>query len=105
LPWPHGGCKGSKVVFDYIALWPGVFGAYGVKEMIELNSSQHSGESGADFSIEEGAIKSFLSERGFEISVHQNTEEFEKNFLTLKDGTLFGRATSWFRIVQAVTID
>jgi len=95
--------KGSMVAFDYIAVWPGVFNAYGFQELVELNASKHQGESGAAFSIERGAIKSFLSQRGFEIVVHQNTEELEKNFLTTKDGVLYGHATGGFRIVQAMS--
>ncbi len=94
---------GGAIAFDYIALWAGVFDAYGVKELIKLNETKHSGEGGGFFMLEEGAIESFLSERGFDISVHQNSEELEKNFLTLEDGGLFGHVTGHFRIVQAVT--
>jgi len=94
---------GSAIIFDYIALWPGIMEAYGVKELIEFNSKKQSGESGNSFALNEGSIKSFLSERGFEISVHLNTEEIEKNYLTLKNGTLFGHVTGSFRIVQALT--
>ena len=96
---------GSTVAFDYIAIWPGLFDAYGVKELIEFNKSKQPGESGSTFNIKEGTIESYLSERGFEISVHQNSEELEKNFLTLKDGSLFGHVTGSFRIVQALTTD
>ncbi len=93
---------GSAIAFDYVALWAGVFDAHGVKELIEFNASKQSGEAGGFFMLEEGAIESFLSERGFEIAVHQNSEELEKNFLTLKDGSLFGHVTGHFRIVQAL---
>ncbi len=96
--------EGSAIAFDYVALWAGVFDAYGVKELIEFNTTKQSGESGGFFMLEEGAIESFLSERGFEISVHQNNEELEKNFLTLEDGSLFGHVTGHFRIVQAVAM-
>jgi methyltransferase (TIGR00027 family) len=95
--------SGSIVAFDYIALWPGIFDAYGVKELIEFNAAKQSGESGNNFALEEGSVESFLLEKGFKISTHQNSEELEKNFLTLKDGTLFGHVTGSFRIVQAVT--
>lgn len=94
---------GSAIAFDYIALWTGVFDAHGVKELIEFNATKQAGESGGFFMLEEGAVESFLSERGFEISVHQNAEELEKHFLTLKDGSLFGHVTGHFRIVRALT--
>ncbi len=94
--------KGSLVAFDYVAVWPGFFEAYGVKELIEFNSTRQSGESGGFFNIEKGAIESFLSERRFEISVHQNPGDLEKKFLTLNDGSLFGHVTGSFRIVRAL---
>jgi len=94
---------GSAIAFDYIALWPGIFDAYGVKELIEFNRKNQSGESGNSFALEEGAIDSFLSERGFEISDHLNSKEIEENYLTLDDGTLLGHVTGSFRIVRAIT--
>ena len=94
---------GSMVAFDYIALWPGIFDAYGVKELIQFNIAEQAGESGAGFSIEERSVGPFLAKRGFEISVHQGPEDLEKNFLTLKDGTLFGRVTGSLRVVLAIT--
>lgn len=96
--------SGSIVAFDYIALWPGIFDAYGVKELIDFNATKQSGESGNNFALEEGAVASFLSERGFKASHHLNSEEIEKKYLTLQDGTLFGHVTGSFRIVQAVTV-
>ena len=94
---------GSAIAFDYIALWPGIFDAYGVKELIEFNRKNQSGESGNSFALEEGAIESFLSKRGFEISDHLNSKEIEENYLTLDDGTLLGHVTGSFRIVRAIT--
>ncbi|MCP4020202.1 MAG: SAM-dependent methyltransferase [Desulfobacteraceae bacterium] len=97
--------SGSAVAFDYIALWPGIFDAFGVKELIEFNQKNQAGESGNSFALEEGAIGSFLLERGFELSDHLNTKEIENNYLTMKDGSLFGNITGSFRIVRAVTFD
>ncbi len=94
---------GSAIAFDYTAMWPGVFDAYGMKELIEFGMKNFSGEFGSFFNLEEGAIEPFLLERGFEISDHQNPGELEKSFLTLKDGGLFGHITGHFRIVQAMT--
>ncbi|MCP4694593.1 MAG: SAM-dependent methyltransferase [Desulfobacterales bacterium] len=94
---------GSAIAFDYVALWAGVFDAYGVKELIEFNAKKQSGESGGFFMLEEGGVESFLSERGFEMGVHHDSEDFEKSFLTREDGSLFGRVTGHFRVVQALT--
>ena len=92
---------GSSVVFDYIALWPGIMEAYGVKELIEFNSRNQSGERGGYFSLEQGTIGDFLSNRGFEIVERQRPADLERNYLTLPDGTLFGNVTGSFRMVQA----
>ena len=96
---------GSAIVFDYTALWPGIMDAYGVKELIEFNSKNQSGESAVSFSLNEDLIKTFLLERGFEISAYLNSEEIETSCLTLKDGTLFGHVTGSFRIVKALTMN
>ena len=95
----------SAIVFDYTALWPGIMDAYGVKELIEFNSKNQSGESAVSFSLNEDLIKTFLLERGFEISEYLNSEEIETSCLTLKDGTLFGHVTGSFRIVKALTMN
>lgn len=95
--------KGSIIVFDYIAMWPGIFEAYGVKELIQLNSTRQSGETASGFSLEEGAIESFLQENGFRLSQHYNAEEMEQNFLTKKDGSLYGKVTGSLRLVKATT--
>jgi len=94
---------GSLVAFDYIALWPGVFDAYGVKELMEFNASKQSGESGGRFLLEEGAITGFLDERGFDVDLHLNNEELVATALGRKDGAPLRKITGHFRIVQAVT--
>ncbi|MBI9087369.1 MAG: SAM-dependent methyltransferase [Desulfobacterales bacterium] len=96
--------SGSIVAFDYIALWPGIFDAYGVKELMNFNAKNQSGESGNKFALEEGAVESFLSEKGFKMSSHLNSGEIENGYLSLKDGTIFGHVTGGFRIVQALTM-
>ena len=58
----------------------------------------------SEMTQEASKIASYLSERGFEIALHQDPAQLEKNFLTLKDGTLFGRVTGSLRIVRAVTV-
>ncbi len=95
--------SGSYIAFDYTALWPGIMDAYGVKELIDFNSENQSGESGVSFSLNEDLISTFLMDRGFEISEYMIPGEIEKSCLTIKDETLFGHVTGSFRIVKAVT--
>ena len=100
-----GSPAGSLVVFDYIAVWPGILEAYGVRELVEYNSKKQSGESGGIFNIVDGEMESFLTARGFETAVHYNSEQIEKNFLIRSDGSQVGRVTGSFRIVQAINRD
>ncbi|MCP4671388.1 MAG: SAM-dependent methyltransferase [Desulfobacula sp.] len=95
---------GSIIVFDYTALWPGIMEAYGVKELIDFNSKNQSGESGVSFSLNEDLINTFLMDRGFKISEYMNSDQIEKSCLTLEDKTLFGHVTGSFRIVKALII-
>ncbi len=94
---------GSAVAFDYIALWAGVFDAYGVKELMVFNAAKQSGEAGGGFLLEEGVVESFLEERGFVMSDHMDSGDLERNCLTMNDGQFFGHVTGHFRIVQAIT--
>jgi len=96
--------KGSSITFDYTALWPGIMEAYGVKELIDFNSKNQSGESIVSFSLNEDLIDTFMNDRGFKISEYMNSDKIEKSCLTLEDGTLFGHVTGSSRIVKALTI-
>lgn len=95
---------GSIIVFDYTALWPGIMEAYGVKELIDFNSKNQSGESAVSFALNEDLIQPFLNDRGFEISEYMSPDKIEKTCLTSEDGTLFGHITGSFRIVKALTL-
>lgn len=90
---PHSRAAGSGVSFDYIVLWPGTFDANGVRELIQFNTAKQSGESGAGFSIEEGALK-------FQYNWVQQI--YEENLQTSEDGTLYGKITCRLRVVLAV---
>ncbi|MDM8538112.1 SAM-dependent methyltransferase [Desulfobacterales bacterium HSG17] len=94
----------STIAFDYTALWPGIMEAYGVKELIDFNSKNQSGESIVSFALNEDLISTFLMERGFKISEYMNPDQIEKSCLMLDDKTLFGHVTGSTRIVKALTI-
>ncbi len=65
--------------------------------------SQNQGEP-ARFFIEEGTIKTFLSERGFKLIEHYKPCDLENNFLYTSDGSFLGNITALFRIVRASVI-
>lgn len=91
------------MAFDFIELWPGIFEAYGVKELIAFNRKHQSGESGNNFAIEQGRLSDFLGSRGFEVRDFLTAGDIEA-CLRQKDETFRGRVTASFRIVRAVSI-
>ncbi len=91
---------GSTVCFDYTTRWPDMMNAYGMRELIEVFMTKHSGEM-ARFSLERGKIGSFLSDRGFKIVDHLTAEDMERKFLTLRNGSLAGRVVGHFCLAYA----
>jgi methyltransferase (TIGR00027 family) len=91
---------GSRVAFDYI--YASVLRRenryYGEQGIFDTVSK--TGE-GWTFGLEDGAIESFLAERGFEIVVHYTPPKLEKLYLTAEDGTLHGRVNGTHCIVIA----
>jgi methyltransferase (TIGR00027 family) len=91
---------GSRAAFDYI--YASVLRRenryYGEQGIFETVSK--TGE-GWTFGLEDGAIESFLAERGFEIVAHYTPPELEKLYLTAEDGTLHGRVNGTHCIVVA----
>ncbi len=91
---------GSRVAFDYI--YASVLRRenryYGELAIFEMVSK--AGE-GWTFGLEEGAIGSFLAERGFAIVAHYTPPELEKLYLTAEDGMLHGRVNGTHCIVVA----
>jgi methyltransferase (TIGR00027 family) len=91
---------GSRVAFDYI--YASVLRRenryYGEQGIFERVAS--TGE-GWTFGLEDGAIKSFLAERGFEVVAHYTPPKLETLYLTAEDGTLYGRVNGTHCIVIA----
>ena len=85
----HSGA-GSTVAFDYFykSIVQGKSDFYGAKEIIKEVSK--SGEP-FQFGIDQGKIKSFLVENGFDMLSHHTPEEFEKIYLYADDGEFFGK--------------
>lgn len=91
---------GSTVCFDYASSSPSGLNGYGVKELKAGMKSNFPGEA-TPFSLEDGQIRSFLSERGFTIVEHLTTKDMERKYLTLRDGSSGGRVTEMFCFVKA----
>jgi methyltransferase (TIGR00027 family) len=92
----------STIAFDYtISLSKGnVDQYYGAREFASTMKEHHADEQ-LLFSIDEGAIESFLGQRGLKIVHHLDNEEIERACLVDEDGSLIGRVTGHFRFVVA----
>jgi methyltransferase (TIGR00027 family) len=91
---------GSLLCFDYLADAPDMMDRYGVKAAITAMQTVYLAEP-AKFRIPEGAIEAFLSERGYDLIEHLTEKDMEKRYLTLRDGSLAGKAVACFRLVKA----
>ena len=91
---------GSRVVFDYI-----------YASVLRRENEHYGEEGGYDmvsrvgetwcFGLEEGAIESFLNERGFECAAHYTPKDLERLYMTRADGSLYGRINGTHCIVEA----
>jgi methyltransferase (TIGR00027 family) len=92
----------NTIVFDYILPVPieKLNDYYGARELHENHLRKTPDEEGKFF-IEEGAIESYLAQRGLKILDHLDNDEMEKRFLVNEKGISPGRVTGWFRIVLA----
>ena len=91
---------GSLLCFDYLADAPDMMDRYGVKAAMTAIETAYLAEP-VRFRIPEGTIAAFLSERGFALIDHLTEKDIEKRYLTLRDGSLAGRALACFRLVKA----
>ncbi|MBN2085732.1 MAG: SAM-dependent methyltransferase [Anaerolineales bacterium] len=81
---------GSRVVFDYI--YASVLRRenrfHGEREIFETVA--RAGE-GWTFGLEDGEVKAFLAQRGFQLLAHYTPDQLQKKYLMAEDGTTFGR--------------
>ena len=91
---------GSLLCFDYLADAPDMMDRYGVKAAMTAMQTAYLAEP-VKFRIPEGTIEAFLSARGYAVIEHLTDKEIEKKYLTLRDGSLAGRALACFRLVKA----
>jgi len=89
---------GSSICFDYSA--SNIVDGYGVKELRSFMRTNVPGEP-TPFGLEDGKVKAFLSERDYKIVDHLMTEDMERKYLTLHDGSCAGKVTALFRLVHA----
>jgi O-methyltransferase involved in polyketide biosynthesis len=92
----------STVASDYVVDAPDLMDRHGVKQAAAAIRSTVSAEP-ILFRIPEGTVETFLNARGFELTERLSTQDLEKRYLTLSDGTLVGRALASMRLVKAVT--
>jgi methyltransferase (TIGR00027 family) len=81
---------GSSVCFDYAALSSNALNEEGVIQVRGILKMDHSAEP-TRFGIPAGTIESFLSKRGYAIKEHLTSDEIEKRYLVLRDGSTAGK--------------
>ena len=95
--------KGSWVVFDYI--YAGVLRQenkyYGEKDI--LKTVAKAGEAWS-FSLEEGAIETFLHKYGFTLKDHSNAQALEKRYLKNQEGKIVGRINGTHSIATGIKV-
>ena len=91
---------GSVLCFDYLAAAPDMADRYGVKESRAIMRAMYRSEQ-VQFSIPEGGIEAFLSQRGFRLIDHLTPEAMEQRYLKLRDGSSAGKVLACFRLAQA----
>ena len=98
----HTSHPDSIIAFDYTVTFSeeNLATYYGAKEFAQTMKEHHANEE-LMFSIEEGAIESFLDRSNLKMIEHLNNEEIEKKFLTMDSGALIGQTTGHFRFVSA----
>jgi methyltransferase (TIGR00027 family) len=91
---------GSILCFDYMLAASDIADRFGAKQAREAMQAMYTAEP-LQFDLKEKQVASFLAERGFQIIDHLTTEDLQKRYLTLHDGSLAGRALDLFGLVQA----
>jgi methyltransferase (TIGR00027 family) len=95
--------SGSALCFDYLVQAPDMESRPGVKEMLAGWRAAYSSEP-VQFGIEEGTIGAFLSAHGYQLAEHLSSQDLERRYLLLPDGSLPGRILPIFSLVQARVI-
>lgn len=95
---------GSSICFDYASLSPESLTDHNVKKLREMMRSNYPGEP-TYFGIQEGYIRTFLSERGYTIIEHLAQNKIEKKYLSLNDGSSAGKLLALFCFVHASVSD
>ena len=81
----HNSCKDSTVCFDYLN-----------EKLESINEAEP-----FQFWISKDNIESFITEHGFKIITHLDSNEMEKRYLKLKDGSLAAKAVTRFGFIHA----
>jgi len=94
------GAVGSQIAFDYTISVPdeNQDNFFGVRLFNKTMQRHHASEA-LLFSIDEGQVRDFLTQRGFKLLTHMDNTEIEHTFLTRANGSLIGLITGHFRFV------
>jgi methyltransferase (TIGR00027 family) len=95
---------GSIICFDYMIPASDVENRFGAKQAREAMQTTYTAEP-LRFDLAEKKAATFLAERGFQIVDHLTTEEMQKRYLALPDGSSAGQVLDLFRLVQAAVRD
>jgi methyltransferase (TIGR00027 family) len=72
---------------------------YGARSFIQSMQKEHADEA-LHFSLKEGEVGQYLSQKGAYLLEHYNIEEIEKRYLTDENGEIIDKITGHFRFVQ-----
>jgi methyltransferase (TIGR00027 family) len=94
----------STIAFDYtLTLTDQNMDAYyGAEQFAQTMREAHSAEA-LTFSIDEGAIASYLASRDLKLVEHLDNQQIEQRFLTDDAGKLIGQMTGHFRFALAAS--
>ena len=98
----HAAHPESTIAFDYTITLsdPNMDDYYGAEAFAQTMKEQH-GDEELTFSMDDGAIESFLASRDLKMVDHLDNKEIERRFLTDDQGKLIGHMTGHFRFVLA----
>jgi len=94
---------GSVLCFDYMPPEADLAGRYGAAQSRAAMQAMYTAEP-LGFALAEGEVAAFLAGRGFALIEHLTAGDLEKRYLTLRDGSLAGRALGLFGLVQAAVV-
>jgi len=91
---------GSVIAFDYMIAASDLAGRFGAQQARTAMQTAYTAEP-LRFDLKESETAAFLAARGFDLIDHPTTDELQRRYLTLRDGSSAGPMLDLFRLVQA----